>query len=473
MQIGTRVNLFFLAMLGIVLVGVAGVMHFLRLNQHTKEIEDQLNGSLNTLAAAVENRRGVLHWPTTSPRFHFGFDPAEDETRWLAANGHGDVLDSSENLRRLAAAGLRARLEEACSRAVSGRTREYFEDVHGDSWMDIVQVLESEHAEDGDGTPSRILLVAAASLQPGIDAGWNMLVLRGVVAVSVWFVVALLGNRISSRALRPLKDMASAVRAIPAGDMSRRIPQPDTNDEVAELSTAFNELMGRMEAAFERTQRFTGEASHQLRTPLTVLCGQVDVALRRDRSPAEYVETLKIVQAQGRRLSHLVELLLVLARADADRTLPNPEELDGAAWLAERLEEWRVHPRRADMRLNVAPGTIRIRVLPALLAEALDNLLENACKYSEPGTSIDVSIERAGTMARLRVADRGTGMAEADARRAFEPFFRSEDARRRGLQGYGIGLSIVKRIAEAMGGDARLESRRDEGTTVTIELPLA
>ena len=224
--------------------------------------------------------------------------------------------------------------------------------------------------------------------------------------------------------------------------------------------------------AFERQRTFTAEASHQLRTPLAALLGQVDVALRRDRDADEYRRVLGAVRGQADRLGKVVEALLFLARADAEAELPGLIVVDLASWAHDHLRRWSDHPRGHDLRgEGDGHGPLWARVHPALLAQALDNLLENACKYSRPGTPVLVRWWREAGAACLAVEDRGDGIAPQDLPHVFEPFFRSAEARRQGRAGSGLGLSVAQRIATSLGGVLIVRSELGRGSGFVIRLP--
>src|SRR5262249_6824630 len=141
-------------------------------------------------------------------------------------------------------------------------------------------------------------------------------------------------------------------RGMDAGDLGQRLPGVRSGDELEDLSRAFNSLLERLQESFERQRRFTGDASHQLRTPLAAMLGQVEVALRRERPAAEYQRILTSVKEQGERLRRIVESLLFLARADAEARLPDRERLDLRPWLVAHLRSWSDHPRTGDLVLR-------------------------------------------------------------------------------------------------------------------------
>ena len=254
-----------------------------------------------------------------------------------------------------------------------------------------------------------------------------------------------------------------------AADLGQRLPAPGTGDELDELGRAFNDLLDRLHEAFVRMheaydgqQRFAGDASHQLRTPLAALLGQVQVALRRDRSPEEYRRVLERVRTEGTRLRQIVESLLLLAQPEGIQ--PEPEVLDLRDWVADHLRRWANHPRAEDLRAEVADGVpLSVRVHPRLLAQLVDNLLENAFKYSAPGTPVLVRVWRENGQAALGVEDRGWGLTAEDLSRVFEPFFRGEQARRDGRAGVGLGLAVAQRIATTFGGTLDVRSQPRNG----------
>lgn len=171
--------------------------------------------------------------------------------------------------------------------------------------------------------------------------------------------------------------MARAATAMTAADLGRRLPAPATRDELDELGCAFNGLLDRVHEAFlrlraahDRQERFAGDASHQLRTPMAALLGKVQVALRRDRSPEEYRRTLERVQAEGIRLRQIVESLLTLAQSEGARL--GFEEVELGTWVADHLRRWSNHPRAAELAASVDDGPMVVRVHPPLLAQLVD-----------------------------------------------------------------------------------------------------
>jgi signal transduction histidine kinase len=266
--------------------------------------------------------------------------------------------------------------------------------------------------------------------------------------------------------------MAQTARQITAADLARRLPEAGTGDELQDLGRAFNDLLGRLQESFERQRRFTGDASHQLRTPLTALLGQLDVALRRERGPEEYRRVLSTVQGQASNLTRIVEGLLFLSRADAESLAPALGRLEVRAWLNEHLSSWAAHSRAADLRRDfVGDCPVWVQTHCPLLAQALDNLLENACKYSDTGSPVTVHLWQHGGEVCVAVEDHGRGIDAADVPHVFEPFYRSPQARQLGVAGVGLGLAIAARIVKALGGRVEVQSEIGRGSQFTMHLP--
>ncbi|MFO0849276.1 MAG: ATP-binding protein [Gemmataceae bacterium] len=289
-------------------------------------------------------------------------------------------------------------------------------------------------------------------------------VLAGL-SVAVWLLAAVAGRAVCRRALRPLTRMAEAARGMSVDEPRVRLPVGPAADEPGELGRAFNGLLDRLNEAHERQRRFTAEASHQLRTPLAAMLGQVEVALRRDRPADEYRLALEAVRSQAGRLRQVTDALLFLARSDADAGPPTREPVDLGAWLRDQLTVWADHPRAADLKLiPEAAGPVTVAVHPVMLGEVVNNLIDNALKYSQPGTPVTVGFGNCW----VAVEDVGCGIDPADRTYLFQPFYRSADARRLGVPGLGLGLAIAGRLAAALGATVDVSSAVGRGSRFTI-----
>ena len=317
-----------------------------------------------------------------------------------------------------------------------------------------------------------LTLTVAAPLEP-VHAALRSLAATLVGLTIFVLVLALIGSRyVCRKALAPVAKMADAAGAMSASDLAERLPVPASRDELAHLGRAFNDLLDRLGEAFARERQFAGEASHQLRTPLAALIGQVEVALRRERPAEEYQRVLQAVLGQSQRLQRVVEALLFLARSEGEAGLVGFETIDLSWWVRERLLTRNENSRTGDLVYESGMETsASASIHPDLFGELFDALIDNALKYSSPGTQVVV---RTGSTERdvwVEVEDRGNGVAVEDLPHLFRPFFRADSARKLGIPGAGLGLAVATRIAMAHGGSIAVESVPDRGSRFRVRLP--
>lgn len=475
--LSTRLTLFFLAAQAVVLVGFSVSLYLLASKYLNRQADERLEAAINTLVAAAEIGPDGVEWEPDERRLTFGRRTVEGSFAWLITDGSGRRLDGSSPDRSERFLG-----NSRPSSAPTGRAHQIV-DQSGGAWRVMDRRLEPNpdekkrsHVEiditDGSTKHEALVIRAGISLD-GVRGTLRQLALVLVLLSSGLFTLALVfGSRLCRRALRPVTHMAAAAHSIGGDDLDERLPTPESGDELEELGRSFNGLLGRLRESFIRQKQFTADASHQLRTPLTAMQGQVDLALRQERSVEEYGRVLSLVQRKIRHLRQLVESLLFLARADADGLQPQLEPTDLAAWLPQHLESW--HDPRAGSDLHLLSGTngpIWARVQPMLLGELVNNLLDNASKYSEPGTPIIVRLVQEDGGVRLSVEDRGAGINEADIPHVFEPFYRSPQARSGTSAGLGLGLAMAARLARSFGGSIAVESHSRMGSIFTVRFP--
>jgi two-component system, OmpR family, sensor kinase len=279
-------------------------------------------------------------------------------------------------------------------------------------------------------------------------------------------VVAAAGGYLAmGRALRPLRAVTETAQAIEETDLSRRI-EVTGSDEVARLARTFNGMVGRLEHAFATQQAFLSDVGHELRTPITIVRGHLEVL---GDDPAERRETVALVTDELDRMSRMVNDLLVLARAERPDFL-QAVPVDVAAMMADvYAKATALGPR--DWRLGgVAP--VVVRADPQRLTQALMQLVQNAVQFTEDGDVIELSAHAAVGELRLAVHDTGVGIAPADLERVFDRFTRAAAGRQR-TEGAGLGLAIVAAIAAAHRGTVTVDSAPGEGSTFTLHLPLS
>ncbi|HVP11265.1 MAG TPA: heavy metal sensor histidine kinase [Phycisphaerae bacterium] len=311
------------------------------------------------------------------------------------------------------------------------------------------------------------------------DGAENSLAVFRQVCVAALLVVPIMalagGYVLARRSLRPVERITQTAKEIGARDLSRRIALSGSGDELDRLAETLNGMLGRIEGHVQRMQQFTADASHELRSPLAALRGGAEVALSRPRSAEELRTVLEESMEHYSRLSRIAEDLLILARADVGQ-LPLARDwirLDQAA--ADVVDLYTPLAQDRGIHLGLADGpAVKISADGARIRQLLGNLIDNAVKYGGTGCHINVTVTQMDASAIVVVADDGPGIAAEDLPHLFNRFYRAERSRSsRAAGGAGLGLPICRTIAELHGGDIRIESRPDQGTTVTVSLPLS
>ncbi|HEX6778763.1 MAG TPA: ATP-binding protein, partial [Ktedonobacterales bacterium] len=338
-----------------------------------------------------------------------------------------------------------------------------------------------------------------------VNAVINRLMVYIALGMAVLIVLALLaGAPLVGRALRPLTRMTTTAQAIAAGDLSQRVNLPHSGDEIGELSSSFDEMIDRIQAAFAaqqeseaRMRQFVADASHELRTPLTSLRGFTDVLLRGAKDdPATAEHVLHAMQRESERMSRLVHDLLTLARLDAGRQL-NYQQFDLVALVGEAVDQARIlaGERVVTMRTD-GGGPLLLVADQDKIKQVLLILLDNALKYGKQGPDglVRVQVSRSADLAQLQVIDNGRGINAEDLPHIFERFYRADKTRSRSghtnqmpaavgaasnsgvlkamnAGGSGLGLPIALAIVQAHGGSIWAHSQLGQGTQFTTRLP--
>jgi two-component system OmpR family sensor kinase len=347
--------------------------------------------------------------------------------------------------------------------------------VDGDSIREIVVQAGGEPllsrvlaARQVDGTVL-ILGVAFDDQREALDRLLGLLV---VVAPLAAALAAVVGWVVAAAALRPVARMRRESEAISGSEPSRRLDVPATRDELAELGASLNRMLDRLEAALQRERRFVDDASHELRTPLANLKVELELALRRSRTPDELEAALRSAAVETDRLTSLAEDLLVLARA-ADGRLPiRRDDIDLGALVDDVVKRFagRAEERGITLATSSSVGG-RARVDGVRVRQALGNLIENAMIHTPIGGRITVGIARSDGLITIAVADTGEGFPPGFMEHAFEPFSRADAARSPDRGGTGLGLAIVRVVAEGHGGTVQARNNPGGGATVELTLP--
>ena len=310
---------------------------------------------------------------------------------------------------------------------------------------------------------------------------------RGVTAVrsfdllrSHWYVLVVVpllialafagGYWLTGRFLRPVQEISRTAEEIRvSGDLTKRIPVSGAGDELSELGRTFNAMFDRVEENFEAEQRFTSNASHELRTPVAVIMAQCEYALEEEQSPEELREALLSVQKQGYRMSHLIETLLVFTRIEQSTEKYPVTQTELADLTRSVCEDFQLIADRGITVTCQCPERLSARVNRELYLLLLNNLMTNAIRYGRENGTAAVRLWQEGETVLLQVRDDGIGISEAERDKIWERFYRSDQSR--SSRGLGLGLPLVKQIAEYHGGGVSVESREGEGSTFTVRLP--
>jgi two-component system OmpR family sensor kinase len=324
-----------------------------------------------------------------------------------------------------------------------------------------------------DGT-FRYAVQVATPLRPTLAflRSARLLVLGG--ALTMLCAVAAIGVLLTQRALRPFDRMVAEARGIGRSDLHARLPAPGVADELGRLATALNEMLDRIEQAVDSQRRFTADASHEMRSPLSRLRSELDVTLRRPRTPEEYEEVLRSALQETERLSRLTGELLTLARLDAGE-MPDRSEAPVALLPLIEEEVRRLKPEAdaREIQLRVAgPPDLAVKGGPETLRLVVANLLQNAVKFTPARGEVLASVSAHEQEVVLAVSDTGPGICPEDVPRIFDRFYRGSVSRSPDSPGVGLGLAITRAIVQAHGGSIAVDSGHT-GATFLVRLPLA
>jgi two-component system, OmpR family, sensor kinase len=337
---------------------------------------------------------------------------------------------------------------------------------HGQAWT------RGHYREFAQTTRRGNLVLVGHDITPDL-AELNQLALLLTAAGGGVLLLGLAGGWwLATRAIAPIADISATAGKIAAGNLAERINTRDTASEFGQLARVLNHTFDRLQAAFARQVQFTADASHELRTPVSVILSQTQTALKRDRPPEEYRETIESCQRSAVRMRQLVESLLMLARLDSgeNATRHEPCELDRVAKDAVEL----LRPLAVEQNVRLESDWKPARCLgdTGQLGQVVTNLVSNAVYYNQPGGEVRVSVTAEDGCAVLRVADTGQGIASEDLAHIFERFYRADKSRSRAQGRTGLGLAITKAIVEAHKGAIEVTSEPGKGSAFTVRLPL-
>lgn len=463
MRLRLQLTLVFGAFIAIILSAVAVSVYFLTERSLSVGLADQAQRALNEITSGVPITQALQKLPSNT---HYQIvyvgspDRPLDSAQQIRA-GVTNVLNSnSELLRPLSDNALQRLLDEGEVTATINIGGEAVSVLGRLGRLDFPREGRSFQAAFLVGIPAN--LIAATLDQLKRDLTVTVLMAFLVFALGVWVL--------SERVLASLKSVTEAAGHVSGSDLSRRVPVPRNGDEISDLAVSINHMLDRLQESFETQRRFTADASHELRTPVTAISGHVSYLLRRTHPTGDQVDSLEVIQRESERMAKLVNDLLELARADAGFTV----ELQPMN-LVEVVESVRqeVAPmaRTTEVVVSTRSPLAEVQGDPARLKQVVLNLVQNAINAGAHKVTMSVSVER--NQVRLEVLDDGSGIVPEALPHLFDRFYRVDGARSGRGNGSGLGLAIVKWLVQQHGGTVEVESRLGEGSVFTVILPAA
>lgn len=322
------------------------------------------------------------------------------------------------------------------------------------------------------GRDSETVVIAAATDTTGINKLKNLRTVLIVVFIISVVAASVSGWFFAGKALQPISRVVRQVDDIEISSLNLRVDEGNGKDEIAFLSQTFNRMLGRLQTSFNVQKDFIANASHELRTPLTSITGQLEVALLNVRSKEEYQKVVASVLDDIKTLNRLTHRLLLLTQTETSQRKSDLLRIDELVWqtrddLIRRSPDYSIG---INLNEQMDDDKLTISGDEQLLRTAISNILENGCKFSADH-AVRLLIHAEEEKLVLEFKDQGIGIPESDMDAIFQPFFRGDNTT--GIKGSGIGLSLVKRIVILHGGDVRIDSTVNLGTTVLVRLPLA
>ncbi len=355
----------------------------------------------------------------------------------------------------------------------------YFNAVHGRRSYEMANTAENfpirvvTYPIMSKGGLDSILQVGASmeGTQEIVHTTFYLFIFGGPITV---LLAGIIGWFLAGKTLRPVDKITQIARKIGAENLNERLKTPGPRDEIGRLAETFNEMIARLERSFRQMKQFTADASHELKTPLTIMKGEVEVSLKSEKSVEGLRSVLISVLEETDRMSYIVKNLLDLARADTDEVPIQHTKVKLDQILSERFEHSLKLAADKGLEMKIVKNMpVTIFGDTVALGQLIFNLIDNALKYTQIDGSVELSLDTDGESAIIKVADTGVGVSKEDMPYILDRFYRVDKARTRGAGGAGLGLSICKGIVDAHGGRIEVESELGKGSTFIVYLPLA
>jgi two-component system OmpR family sensor kinase len=290
-------------------------------------------------------------------------------------------------------------------------------------------------------------------------------------SIALVFAVVI-GYLLARYSLQQVDIITNAAKRITAENLSKRLPLPVTNDEIARLTTTLNAMIARLDISFTQVRQFTSDVSHELRTPLAILMGELELALRNEMEPDDYHALVVSALEEVMRLSKMVSSLLEISRAETGQVRLQKALFDISKVVTNICDDMQIlaEDKSITLETDIQPY-VTIVADESRLHQMLINVIDNAIKYTPRNGSVKVSLSTRGSQTKIEISDTGVGISEEDQSFIFNRFYRVDQSRSNDVVGSGLGLSIVRWIVEAHQGTIKVKSELGEGSTFTIILP--
>ena len=296
-----------------------------------------------------------------------------------------------------------------------------------------------------------------------------LVILFTIIGVVITVIVSKL---LSRRILRPINNVIKTAKSISTDDLSKRIEIPKGEDELQNLILIINEMLDRLETSFENQTKFVSDASHELRTPLAIIKGYAEIIRKRGTTDIDiFVESIDSIISETDNMRNLIQKLLFLAKGEITKINTKFVDIDANEMVHQIHSDTVVSTKTHKFHLETGEN-YKIKGDETLLQQAIRALIENATKYSEPHTNIYIKSFIKDGFGRISIRDEGVGISDEDAKRIFDRFYRVDLSRTKATGGTGLGLAIVKRIVEIHNGKIEIDSKMNEGTEISIVLPI-
>ena len=454
----------------IVILGTIVILAGLFLHQGIKE------GLMNDLDTALVAITDEAHerWRSRGVTWEEAIEKAEE--RYASYKPFIQVVEISEGETRRVKSVIRSKRIPEGTFLLDTQT--YFRADRTDIDSYIFRTVEEDRLSS---YPLRMFLFPVKGpliLQVGVSleataAQLNRLFFIMILTGSIIMLLASVGGSfIINRALHPVKSVVKTAESITAEDLSLRIDSKNRKDEIGALVETFNSMIARLEKSINKIRQFSGDVSHELRTPLTIIRGEIEVLLRKDRPKEEYLKTLNSVLEESFRMEKLIDALLFLSRVEAMDRSKAREIIDLDEVLNAVIKFRSPSASIKNISIDVKIKPVQLKGNRELLERMAANILDNAIRYSNPGDHIEVELEKEKNTAKLQIRDTGIGIPEKSIPLIFDRFYVVDPSRSKETGGAGLGLSIVKWIAEYHNAGITVDSKVEGGTNFIITFPL-